>query len=248
MSYQIILFDLDDTLIDFAASETISLRTIYERFYHPIEYAVFEHVYKQINTALWQRVGHTQSPLMPSDVRFLRFQQLNEALECTVAAEVVAKEYDHLLGEHADWIADVKSAVEFLHRKGHILGIITNGLSDAQGKKRQRLGLHNWFDCFVVSDEVGIAKPNKEIFTVALQEIANKRNQSVHSYNKQSILMVGDSLLSDGCGASNFGIHYCHINTAATKIEPDPRITYHLNSVAQLPECIGYKVLSQKEW
>ena len=53
--------------------------------------------------------------------------------------------------------------------------------------------------------------------------------------------MVGDSLISDGYGARNFGINYCHIAANETKqINDDTSVTYQLKSVAHLPECIGY--------
>lgn len=242
MLYQIILFDLDDTLVDFSASEFISLQKIHEQFYQNIEYAMFEDAYKEINGALWKRVGAQENPLMPSDIRFLRFRQLNEQLNLQIPAEEVAEQYESYLGEHVDWLPEVKKAVEFLHQKGHILGVITNGLSDAQKRKRERLGLHQWFDCFVVSDEVGIAKPDQQIFDIALAAIAGKRNQLVHHYHKSSILMVGDSILSDGHGAKNFGINYCHINknNSVSELCETP-ITYHINSVAEIPLCIGYK-------
>lgn len=243
MSYQIILFDLDDTLIDFTASEVISLQKIYAQFYQTISsYTDFVVLYKEINNELWKRVGAKELSLMPRDVRHLRFKQLNEQLYCSISAQEVADAYEHHLGEHAEWIPDVKKAIEFLHQKGHVLGIITNGLSDSQGKKRQRLGLYHWFDCFIVSDEVGIAKPNKEIFHIALEEIASKYDVPAHTYNKDSILMVGDSIISDGHGAMNFGISYCHINNHASEIiHRETTITYHINSVAALPSCIGYE-------
>ncbi|MGC1181915.1 HAD family hydrolase [Legionella sp.] len=240
MFYQIILFDLDNTLIDFTASETMSLHKIYEQFYQGVTSIVFEVLYKEINNVLWKRVGAKENALMPHDIRFLRFKLLNEKIACSGSAQEVADTYDHYLGEYADWIPHVKKAIEFLHQKGHILGIITNGLSNSQGKKRQRLGLHNWFDCFVVSDEVGIAKPNKRIFDIAIEKIASTRNQSIHAYNKNSMLMVGDSMISDGYGAKNFGINYCHVNNGISK-HSEETITYHINSVAQLPNCMGYE-------
>jgi 2-haloacid dehalogenase len=240
MLYPIILFDLDDTLIDFSASEAISLRKIYNKFYQTIDYTVFENYYKEINDDLWKRVGAQENSLMPKDVRFLRFKYLNEILGGIASAYEVATEYELNLGEYADWIPHVKKTIEFLHQKGHILGIITNGLSDSQSKKRRRLGLHHWFDCFIVSDEVGIAKPNKEIFDIALKEIAKKRHHLPPVYDKNSILMVGDSIISDGYGAMNFGISYCHINRLMKAIPNDVKITYHIKSVSQLPACIGY--------
>ncbi|HHF7365443.1 TPA: HAD family hydrolase [Legionella bozemanae] len=239
MPYQAILFDLDDTLIDFTYSQRMGLKNIYKKFYSAIQYAVFEQSYKEINTLLWNQVGAKENTLMPSEVRLLRFVQLNQKLSCTVSAEEVANEYDSNLCIHAHWIPNVKTAIEFLHQKGHILGIITNGFVEVQGKKQRRLQLNDWFDCYIVSDDVGVAKPNIEIFNIAVQEITNRRK---HSIEKHSILMVGDSIINDGYGARDFGIDYCFVNPQAlNNVSSEIPIKYTISSVAHLPACIGYE-------
>lgn len=241
MAYHIILFDLDDTLIDFAYSERMGLREIHKRFYKMVDYTAFERLYQEINTALWIKVGAKENPLKPSDIRTVRFTQLNQELSCNLSADEVANEYDVNLCIHAHWIPGVKNAIEFLHQKGHILGIITNGFVKVQGEKQRRLGLNNWFDCYIVSDEVGISKPNAEIFNRAVTAIADKRKQPLQSFSKKSMLMVGDSIISDGYGAQNFGIDYCFINHKAASISSSaPPITHDIPSVAHLPMHLGY--------
>ena len=240
MPYQVILFDLDDTLIDFAHSQRMGLRNIYEKYYSSIEFSVFERLYKEINTHLWNQVGAKTHALRPSEVRLLRFIQLNQKLYSSASAQEVAEEYDVNLCLHAHWIPNVKTAIEFLHQKGHILGIITNGFVEVQGKKQKRLELNHWFDCYIVSDEVGVAKPNVEIFNIALLEITNKRKQSI---SKDSILMVGDSMSNDGYGARDFGIDYCIITAQELDIaSQEAPIKYNIRSVAHLPACIGYEI------
>jgi HAD superfamily hydrolase (TIGR01549 family) len=242
MLYQIILFDLDDTLIDFSAAEQIGIRKIHSQFYPTTPYPLFEQHFKKLNNELWSRVGAQENGLMPNEVRFLRFKQLNEAIECTASSHDVADAYEHYLIEHIEWIPDVRKTIEFLHQKGHILGIITNGFVASQLRKKEKFSLENWFDCFVISDDVGFAKPNKKIFDIALQKLSYTHNQPLHSYHKNSILMVGDSIISDGHGAKNFGINYCHVHHSppqATSLETT--LTYHINSVANLPNCIGYE-------
>jgi 2-haloacid dehalogenase len=242
MSYRVILFDLDDTLIDFAYSERMGLRKVHEQFYKMVAYPVFERLYKEINTNLWQQVSAQENPLMPSDVRVLRFIQLNERLSCKASVADIANEYDRNLCIHAHWLPGVQAAIEFLYQKGHILGIITNGFINVQGEKQQRLRLNNWFDCYIVSDEVSVSKPNAEIFNIALSEIAHKRQQAVHSFPKQSMLMVGDSIISDGYGAQNFGIDYCFINNKSLDLLPSSLpIAHNISSVAYLPASIGYE-------
>ncbi|WP_454780741.1 HAD family hydrolase [Legionella sp. WA2022007384] len=239
MPYQVILFDLDDTLIDFAYSQRMGLIDIYKQFYSTVEYTLFERLYKEINACLWSQVGTKEHALMPSDVRLLRFVQLNQKLSCSTPVEVIADAYDINLYVHAHWLPNVRTAIEFLHQKGHILGIITNGFVEVQGEKKQRLQLSNWFDCYIVSDEVGVAKPNIEIFNIALQEIMSKRKQVIE---KDSMLMVGDSIISDGYGAKNFGIDYCFINNRTFDNDSsETPIKYAISSVAHLPASIGYE-------
>lgn len=239
--YSIILFDLDDTLLDFSSSEHKGLVSIHQLFYKAIPFEKFEKHFKEINTALWNRVGAQNHPLLPSDIRSIRFGQLNEALDCSnVSTTAVAEAYDLLLGEHADWILNVKSAIEFLYQKGHTMGVVTNGLAKVQDIKYKRHQLEQWFDCFIVSDRVGFAKPSREIFNCAFDELAYKKNHT-SSLDSRSILMVGDSIASDGYGAQNLGIDFCFINPQATNtIEAGLRIKYDIQSVAQLPACLGY--------
>ncbi|MFT4057993.1 MAG: HAD-IA family hydrolase [Legionella sp.] len=242
MPYQVILFDLDDTLIDFVAAEAVCLRKIYEQFYNSIDYSFFKTHYHNVNNELWSRVGASENALLPGDVRFMRFKELNARLAYDAEHIEIADLYEYLLGEEADWFPNVKRAIELLHQKGHILGIITNGLSDSQARKYERLELNRWFDCFIVSDEVGYAKPQKEIFDLALEAIANKHQQPIHIFDKKFMLMVGDSMMNDGQGAMNFGIKYCHINKNADDLNtPQATLSYHINSVAQLPAALGYE-------
>ncbi|MBN9230732.1 MAG: hypothetical protein BGO90_13790 [Legionella sp. 40-6] len=241
MKYDVILFDLDDTLIDFTAAERFCLQQIYERFYHQLEAPLFHSHFKTINHDLWLRVGALNDPLMPNDVRFLRFQQLNAVLNHAVDHLEVANAYEQLLGEHCHWITQAKPVIEFLHRTGHILGIITNGMTDSQARKYQRLELHRWFECFIVSENVGLAKPNKTIFELAVNNLAAHRKCSADFYAKERMLMVGDSIINDGQGAFNFGIHYCHvgINSFPASSQQTP-VHYQLQSIAELPQSLGY--------
>ncbi|VEH33058.1 HAD family hydrolase [Legionella sainthelensi] len=236
MSYQVILFDLDDTLIDFSYSERMGLISIYNQFYTSVEYAVFEQLYKEINTQLWHQVGNS---LSSSEVRLLRFAHLNQKISCPTPIEEIASEYEKNLCAHAYWLPYVKAAIEFLHQKGHFLGIITNGFKETQAQKHQQLELSNWFDCYIISSEIGVAKPDIKIFEIAIAEIVSKRQ---HCIEKHSMLMVGDSIVSDGHGAKNFGIDFCFINNHSLDILPsEPPIKYNINSVAHLPICMGYK-------
>ncbi|MFU8798071.1 MAG: HAD hydrolase-like protein, partial [Gammaproteobacteria bacterium] len=127
--YETILFDLDDTLIDFQASQMRSLKRLHAEFYTGIDYALFEGVYLPINRALWDRVGSDENPVTPNEIKTIRFIELHKRLNINGGdPRLISETYEHFLGETADWFPNVKCVIELLHQKGHRLGIITNGL------------------------------------------------------------------------------------------------------------------------
>jgi 2-haloacid dehalogenase len=248
--YKTILFDLDDTLIDFQGSQHKSLARLHAEFYSDIDYALFENTYKPINRALWERVGSTENPIRPNDIKAVRFIEIHKKLKIDREPAAISEIYEELLGETAEWLPRVKSVVEFLHHKGHKMGIVTNGLHKAQYRKYELLELKKWFHAFIVSDTVGIAKPHKQIFDLALSEMFPTPAPPA----RDSILMVGDSLSHDGHGAKNAGIHFCFVSgqhdlipELKSKLESESEsesknipVKYHLNSVAELPFVLGY--------
>ena len=199
--YETILFDLDDTLIDFQGSQHKSLTRLHAEFYSHIDYVLFENTYKPINRALWDRVGAIHNPITPTEIKAVRFAEIHKILKIKQDAIAISEAYEQLLGETAEWLPQVKSVIEFLHKKGHLMGIVTNGLHKAQYRKYELLELNKWFHAFIVSETVGIAKPHKQIFDLALSKI-------IPTSKQESILMVGDSLPHDGHGAKNAGIHF----------------------------------------
>lgn len=238
--YDIILFDLDDTLLNFSASEHLSLKNIHQQFYRDINLNRFERSYKEINAALWARVGVLTNPLNPVDIQLMRFEQLNAKLECTVSASDVALNYEEGLGAYAEWYPGVQSVIHFLRQQGHILGIVTNGLTNVQIRKYERHNLGTWFDCYIVSDAVGFAKPQKGIFDCALKAISLKRNQSLEP-SSSSMLMVGDNVSSDGYGAKQYGMDFCFINhNKIINQDPELPIKYDIHSVTELARVLGY--------
>jgi 2-haloacid dehalogenase len=223
--YQALLFDLDDTLIDFKASESSALALVYENFYKAFVHTEgFHSHFHTINQSLWKAVEGAQLPV--AQLRLKRFQMLSETLGASLEAESVAAFYEHLLGTTASWFPQTEDTLSRLGER-YTLGIVTNGLTLIQRAKYQHLALGQWFKSFVVSEEVALSKPRKEIFDIALSQL-----QAVATRT----LMVGDSLTSDYVGAMNAGLDFCWVNPKRLPLPahlPPPRFT--VQSVAQLP-------------
>lgn len=91
---------------------------------------------------------------------------------------------------------DVLPTLDFLKRKGLILGLLTNLDRDMKPIARE-LGLESLLDFIVTSGETGADKPNPKIFLAALQKAGVKADEAVH---------VGDQYKIDVQGARGVGI------------------------------------------
>lgn len=89
--------------------------------------------------------------------------------------------------------------------QGLTLGIITNGPTEHQSNKIKQLKLTDWVqkDNIFISDELGIAKPNIEIFRVVEQKMGIDRENSYY---------IGDSYRNDVVGAKAAGWHAIWVN------------------------------------
>jgi putative hydrolase of the HAD superfamily/5'-nucleotidase len=84
------------------------------------------------------------------------------------------------------------------------LGIITNGFVELQQVRLERTGLREHFELLVISEEVGVAKPHRDIFEHALTIMGSPQ--------RDNVLMVGDNPDSDILGGINAGLDTCWFN------------------------------------
>lgn len=110
-----------------------------------------------------------------------------------------------------------QNTIHFLnHIKSHFkIGIITNGSTHRQKSKIINTNLNNYFDTIIISEEVGLSKPDKRIFELAL----NKLN-----VQPEDVLFIGDDLEKDIAGPQNANINGVWFNPQkiknTTQIQP----------------------------
>jgi putative hydrolase of the HAD superfamily len=78
------------------------------------------------------------------------------------------------------------------------LGLITNGSVHSQNSKIDQVGIRDYFDDIIVSDEVEVKKPDKRIFDLALKRL---------NVEPQFSLYIGDHPINDVKGAMDAGIN-----------------------------------------
>ena len=126
---------------------------------------------------------------------------------------------------------DVKEVLSKLKKKGLKLGLVTdNHSTDWAFHLLQKFELEPFFDSIVVSSQIGIRKPHKQIFLHSLK--------TLHINNENSIF-VGDSLSHDIQGAENTGIKSVWLNRKRERQKPKtPKPHYEIKNLLELVDII----------
>lgn len=226
MIYDCLLFDADGTLFDYDAAEVAAVADNFAAFGLPYQPA-YGHRYQQINTLYWQRFERQEVTL--AQLRTGRFHQLLQELQLSVDIEEFANGYLTQLAQQAQLFDGVPQLIQELHGRVQLC-LITNGLAEVQYPRLERSGLRPYFQSVIVSDEVGVGKPNPTIFDVAFAHLGYPA--------KEKSLIIGDSLTSDIQGGYNYGIDTCWLNRHRQTAVPDLPITYEISDLCQLMEIL----------
>ncbi|MBQ4797562.1 pyrimidine 5'-nucleotidase [Pseudoalteromonas sp. MMG006] len=218
MKYSYVLFDADETLFrfDILAGMTRMFKA------YGIQFTKDDYVhYQKTNKQLW--LDYQDGKISADYLQVTRFNEWAEKLD------VSAKELnDAFLDSMAQICEPLPGAIELLNKlKPHAkLGIITNGFARLQTVRLEHTGLKDMFEWLVISELVGIAKPNKAIFEHTFELMGNP--------DKSQILMVGDTASSDVLGGNNAGIDTCWLQHPGEQLPEGITPTYTITTLDQL--------------
>jgi len=216
MKYKILLFDLDDTLLDFRAIEAISLPVLFESFGFSLTPEWLD-VYNKINKQLW--IDYEKGLIALQDVLNSRFSKAMKKLGYQVNGAEWEARYGQLLLNGHIRIEGALEVCKQLHKR-HRLFIITNGLTKTQIKRLKDAKLYKYFEDIFTSEQIGAAKPSAKFFDYIAQHIPD--------FDKTQTLIIGDSLGTDIKGGILAGIDTCWFNRfklESGKISPTYTIT-----------------------
>ena len=226
-SFDWILFDADNTILDFHASEAASLRATLAA--EGIEWSTeLLLLYREINHRVWSDFEAGRLP--KSRLRSIRFERLFEALGQCVDPEDCAHRYLGHLSRSEHVYTGVRELLRQLATQYH-LGLITNGLKEVQRPRLRATALDAVFPVIVVSDEIGHAKPDAAFFDHAFAEMGHP--------DPERVLVVGDNLNADIKGGIDYGCRTCWVNPQGTKPAEAIRPDWIVGRVTELPNTIG---------
>ena len=226
-----ILFDLDDTLCDYAAARETRLRIAFTR-----SIAACSRNGEEIDI---DRMIVDSINLHPHGAD--HFPELFSRFGIEAPAEALSA---------ADWyrtnrfhglklFPEVREVVPLVRLRlarsapgaGRPVGIVTNGPAEVQRAKLDLLGIEDLVDFAIVSEEFGLSKPDPEIFHEALRYAGVSASEAV---------FVGDSPEFDIAGAQSADIPSVWVNRYDLAWNsPGPPPTRQIRTLAELPRLLG---------
>ena len=198
-----VLFDLDDTLFDHRRSARAALTDVHRIHGRGTDLDAFERHHTAYLEVMHLEVLAGRIGL--DEARRERFRRVFSALGITLAdadVDAAASAYRaaYMIARRAlDGAAELLLAV----RPHARIGIVTNNLLEEQQDKLQYCGLASCVDVLIASEDVGVSKPDRGIFDIALDRMGVAAEDAV---------MVGDSWANDIAGALNAGIRAVWFN------------------------------------
>lgn len=214
MRYDVILWDVDDTLLDFPYSQTMSLQRAAEK----IGVSVTEEMnacYAAINDGWWKRLEKgevTKAQLLTGRFR-------DWFAKCGIVCEDVEAfrdNYEEGLGQIFRYRDDSLAVCRALQGRCRQFAV-TNGVTTAQLSKLKLSGFFAIMENIFISEQLGAPKPQRLFFDRVLE--------TMPEVPQNRILIVGDSLSSDMRGGNNAGIATCWYNPSdqinTTEVQTD---------------------------
>jgi putative hydrolase of the HAD superfamily len=222
--YKFLIFDADNTLFDFSKSEAEALEKT-SLFLGIETFEPESHIplYKKINIKIWKEFeeGEISSERLKTE----RFRRYINALNFDASPEKMSSVYLTNLSQSVYLIPGALEVVSALYPQKHMC-MITNGLTSVQKPRIESSGIKSYFSAILISEEIGIAKPDRQIFRLAMDKIGSEK--------KEEILMIGDNLNSDIRGGLNFGIDTCWYNPSKESNPTDIFPTYEISLLKEL--------------
>lgn len=228
-----ILFDLDDTLIDWSGLqgdittlESSHLQNVY-RYLIQLGYTLptFSDFWTQLRETLIQAWAEAKKEWTAVSFRNeLQAFLTNCGLDVTdIDMDAVLKAYDWSPLPGVKPFDDTLTVLEQLKNNGYKIGLITNAMQPMWMRdiELRAFGILDYLDARVTSGDVGFMKPHPFIFWRILEQLA---------VQPQEALFVGDRPANDIVGANDAGltsvlISPAHLNRELNGVRPNYTIS-----------------------
>lgn len=217
-----VLFDLDETLVDRQSSAVEFLKVQYR-----------ELVVRQFGDAVSEEQYAARYFTLEEEEGLVKKSDLYPALVASfgLPAEASAPLMDHFRLRYPEMARPMQGALEALQalrKLGLPCAIITNGEGIVQRKKIEVTGIADLIEFALISGELGIRKPDRQIFEMAADRL---------SLLSAECVFIGDNATADVMGALNAGmsaVYFGDIKIWPAELPKPPRACNSLGDIVAL--------------
>ena len=231
MSYKAIIFDLDNTLLNFELCERQAILGALEACgisldLNGVNETIFLQVYETYNSKHWRQ----RENFSPGELIEMSYGSTLAHLDIqTDQISNLSQSFWHIFNHSAVMEPNVNEVLTVLARS-YRLAVITNGFVSAQVPRMQAAGIKHFFEEVIVSEAIGFAKPSPEIFNHALYRL---------DLTSAQVLYVGDSLAHDYVGAMQVKIDFCYYNRKNQILPQEAQPKFMISELLKLLELVN---------
>ena len=224
--YSYLLFDADDTLLDFERNGARAFTMLCAKYHFPCT-PESRDLYESFNQPLWRELE--RGLVTKEFMKVERFRLFLDALHRSDDTAAVNEDFITFLGNssfltpHADEVCKSLS-------QNHEIYILTNALEAVHTNRIHQSLLAPYIKGNFISECIGYEKPNKLYFDYVFSHIPG--------ITKENCLLIGDSLTSDMQGGINTGIPVCWYNPSRRKAPNTLPIDYEIHDLLELPALV----------
>jgi len=229
--YYCILFDADNTLLDFDSAESKALADTLQNYgIEPDAETVQK--YREINTELWQKLEKGQ--IRREKLMNERFTRFLKAVGAQGNGAEMNRYYLEQLSTHPDLMGG--EVIDVLRELAEVstLAVVTNGFDRVQSRRVAESGIAEFMEDVFVSEKLDCEKPNRRIYDAALRSLGIE--------NRERVLVVGDSLTGDIQGGINAELATCWFNPNHAENKSGIAPDYEIAALDEL-----YKIVMEPE-
>lgn len=232
-----VLFDLDNTLYDYNEPHKKAIKRVYNFLKKEVKisFKEFDRLYELSKSEIKRELSGFAS----SHERILYFQRLVEKTHNTVEPAVILKLYsiywDNIL-KNMKLRKGVLNTLKELKKRNLKIAIVSDLTTHIQLRKIDKLGITDYIDVLVTSEEAGSEKPHAIMFLLTLNKL---------KLLPEDVIYIGDELINDIEGGNAVGIDTVLIQSSSIKnLKEDYQKPKHI--IKEIPEILN--ILNRLEY
>ncbi len=219
-----ILWDFDNTLLNFDVAEKAAIVSTFEKFNLGTCTNQMLKRYEKINKEYWHMIEDKKIDKQTALVKRYEDFFIEYGIDKKIAKNF-NDEYTKALGNTIEYVENSFELVSSLKGK-YKQYIVSNGAKNVQTVRMKKSNFDKLVDGTFISDIVGAEKPSIEFFNHVFDKIKVT--------DKSEVIIIGDSLSSDIKGGNNAGIKTCWYNPKKKGIPSGYLIDYNIQSLNEI--------------